>query len=109
MARIDRVKLEEISNELAHLFAVQYPQELETRLEQSRGFGENPYKEALIKNELMNEQNFNQFKDPVNSFLESVAQACGFVLKVESADMSTTTEAEINKVETLETSGIPVF
>lgn len=109
MARIDKAKLEEVSNDLANAFGVQYPQELENRLAQARGFAENPYKEALIKNESTNEQNFNAFKDPINAFLQTLAETCGFVLKVESADMTTTQEVEIDKVETITTSDIPVF
>lgn len=109
MARIDKAKLEEIANTLSTLFSQEYKANLEERLSQANNFGDNPYKAGLMQNERVNEDNFNEFRGPVNKFLESLAETCGFVLKVESADMSTTQQVEVKDVEVIEASKITVM
>ena len=48
MARIDKAKLEEISNTLSSLFSQEYKANLEERLSQASNFGDNPYKAGLM-------------------------------------------------------------
>lgn len=106
MATIDKVKLEGLSNELLAHFGPAYTNELESRCSTVMNFGENNQKENILKNERVNETNFNEFADQVNVFVKNLAEAAGFAVKVSNRDVQMTKEESMEKSEGLDTSGI---